>query len=57
VVASAASLATAVTAGGLAIQGFEGDASADGGRTLDSEPDYALGSAFDVPAFLRRQEG
>jgi cell division protein FtsZ len=56
-VASAASLATAVAGGGMAIQSFEGDASADSTRSLDSEPDYALGSAFDVPAFLRRQEG
>jgi cell division protein FtsZ len=54
-VASAASLATAVAGGG--IQSFEADASADGARSLDAEPDYALGSAFDVPAFLRRQEG
>jgi hypothetical protein len=41
----------------MAIQSFEADASAEGARGLDNEPDYALGSAFDVPAFLRRQEG
>jgi cell division protein FtsZ len=26
-------------------------------RTLDLDPDFDLGPAFDVPAFLRRQEG
>jgi hypothetical protein len=26
-------------------------------RKLDIDPDFDLGSTFDVPAFLRRQEG
>jgi cell division protein FtsZ len=53
----APALATGGGTGSLTLQADAAGASSDVVRNLDPEPEYDLGSAFDVPAFLRRQEG